>query len=334
MSIVDDVRVVSVGGPTETTLWNIWYPIVSMDPAWRSVPYGRPIANTRYHLLDPWLRDRPHGVTGELYCEGAGVARGYLGDPERTALSFMYHPVTGKRLYRTGDLGRCRPDGVIEFAGRSDTQVKIRGQRIELGEIEAALAALPGVRGAVVTAVPHADRPGYRALAAHVTGDGCEPERIREALRSRLPAHMVPATVTVHERFPLTRNGKVDRTALADAGPATVAAAAEAGGPVEEVVAAVWAEMLGVEAVGPTDDFFALGGDSVLATRITAQLRDVLDTPGLGLLSVLSSVTVRQHAAVITAESADPARLAQVARLYLEIIRMSDDDVRTELMNH
>ncbi|MBC6448015.1 non-ribosomal peptide synthetase [Actinokineospora xionganensis] len=329
--VTSSLRLVSVGGPTETTLWNIWYPVEEFDESWRSVPYGAPIANTRYHVLDPWRRARPAGVTGELYCAGPGVARGYLGDPERTSQSFVEHD--GERLYRTGDRGRLLPDGVIEFAGREDTQVKIRGQRIELGEIEAALAAVPGVRDAVVTAVPHTDRPGYRALAAHVVGESLDVEEIRRALSARLPAHMVPATVAVLDRFPLTRNGKVDRAALASADAEPVDPVVDGDvSPLEEVIAGVWAEVLEVERVGVTDDFFALGGDSLLATRIVARLREALDTPGLGLLSVLSTVTVRQLAAAMVVDQEQPGRIEQVAELYLEISRMPEAEVAAELM--
>ncbi|NEE15194.1 AMP-binding protein, partial [Streptomyces sp. SID7499] len=124
------VRVVSVGGPTETTLWNIWHPVDRLDPERRSIPYGTPIANTRYRILDDRMRDRPVGATGEMYCSGVGVARGYWDDPERTAASFMTHPRTHERLYRTGDRGRFLADGSIEFIGRADFQVKVNGHRI------------------------------------------------------------------------------------------------------------------------------------------------------------------------------------------------------------
>ncbi|MBI1925979.1 amino acid adenylation domain-containing protein, partial [Candidatus Poribacteria bacterium] len=152
-ALVEDVQVVSVGGPTETTLWNIWYPIETVDPTWKSVPYGRPIANTRYYVLNEALEDCPVWVSGELYCAGIGLAKGYWRDDEKTRERFIIHPRTGERLYRTGDLGRYLPDGVIEFLGREDFQVKIHGYRIELGEIEAALLKHEAVRAAVVTAV-------------------------------------------------------------------------------------------------------------------------------------------------------------------------------------
>lgn len=331
------VRVVSVGGPTETTLWNIWHPVERVEDGWRSVPYGKPIANTRYYLFDQWLRDRPEGVTGELYCAGPGVARGYLGDQERTDAAFVRHPRTGERLYRTGDLGRCLPGsgGVIEFAGRADGQVKIRGQRIELGEIESVLAACPGVRAAVVTPDRHTDRPGYRALVGHVTGD-VDAAELRAALRAQLPEHMVPGSLLVHERFPLTGNGKVDRTALAEltdsSGPVVASAGYEAPATaLEEVIAEAWGEVLEAEKVGVHDDFFALGGDSVRATRIVVRLREALDQPELKLLTLLSTVTVRQLAEALAEEQPVPGRIEQVAEIYLQIARMSDEDLAEEL---
>ncbi|MFI2435853.1 amino acid adenylation domain-containing protein [Streptomyces sp. NPDC018693] len=162
------VEIVSVGGPTETTLWNIWYRVGEIDPSWRSIPYGAPLANVRYHILDERLRECPDWVTGTLYVSGVCLADGYWRDPERTDAVFVRHPGTGERMYRTGDLGRWRPEGVIEFMGRADFQVKIRGQRIEPGEVEAALTAHPAVASALVTATSRAGRPGYDSLVGYV----------------------------------------------------------------------------------------------------------------------------------------------------------------------
>jgi amino acid adenylation domain-containing protein len=159
------VEVVSVGGPTETTLWNICHPVGEIDPAWTSIPYGNPIANNRYHVLDEDLEERPTWVAGELVCGGVGLARGYWRDEARTRERFIVHPVTGERLYRTGDLGRRLPDATIEFLGRGDFQVKLQGRRIELGEIEATLARHPAVRAAAAVAI---DGPGARQLVAYV----------------------------------------------------------------------------------------------------------------------------------------------------------------------
>jgi len=164
-ALARNILMVSVGGPTETTLWNIWYPIVSPDPEWQSVPYGKPIANTKYYVLNEHDQDCPLWVPGELCCAGVGLTRGYWRDEGKTAASFLLHPRTGERLYRTGDLGRYRPDGTIEFLGRKDLQVKISGIRIELGEIETILSQHPLVSSAVVTAIEYEQT---KRLVAHV----------------------------------------------------------------------------------------------------------------------------------------------------------------------
>ncbi|MFC4565274.1 amino acid adenylation domain-containing protein [Nocardiopsis mangrovi] len=325
-------EVVSVGGPTETTLWNIWHRVRPEDLERPSIPYGRPIANTAYHVLDERGADRPDGVVGELYCAGPGVARGYWDDPERTAASFVVRG--GTRLYRTGDLGRVLPDGSIEFAGRADAQVKVRGMRIEPGEVEAVLGAQPGVEAAVVVGVPHEGRPGHRALAAYVTGSA-DPDAVRAAARAALPEHLVPATVTVLAALPLTANGKVDRAALESGAPSPRGGGTEAftapRTPLEATIAQEWAEVLGAGPVGASDDFFVLGGDSVTATRVLAGLRDALESPDLPLMALFAGRTVAGMAAALLSAEAEPGRLARVAELYQQVLALSDDEVESEL---
>ncbi|MFI6416253.1 amino acid adenylation domain-containing protein [Streptomyces sp. NPDC050842] len=177
------VEVLAIGGPTETTVWSIWHRVAEVDPAWRSIPYGTPLANVLYYVLDERLQECPDWVTGEMYVSGVCLADGYWRDAARTDAVFVPHPVTGERMYRTGDLGRWRPDGTIEFMGRADFQVKIRGQRIELGEIEAALLAHPAVASAVVTATGRPDRPGHDGLVAYVV-TGPDAADVEEARRS------------------------------------------------------------------------------------------------------------------------------------------------------
>jgi amino acid adenylation domain-containing protein len=359
---VPGVDVVSVGGPTETTLWNIWHRVVPADLDRATIPYGRPIANTAYHVLDERGRERPRGVVGELCCAGPGVARGYWDDPERTAAVFTER--RGERIYRTGDLGRVLPDGTIEFVGRADAQVKVRGMRIEPGEVEAALSAEPGVAAAVVVGVPRGDGRGHRAIAAYVTGEAGsgsgtgpgagpglkagpslkaepglkagpgpdpDPDDLRAALAERLPEHLVPATVTVLDELPLTGNGKVDRAALAARSEAVPPAEREVAAPrtpLEETVAQIWAEVIGLDAVGVHDDFFTLGGDSVAATRVLVELREALDRPGLPLMALLSTGTVAGMAEALLAE--DPG-LGRVAELYQHVMSLSDDEVEAGL---
>src|SRR5208283_5468650 len=189
-----DVQVVSVGGPTETTVWNIWYPVKQVQPDWKSIPYGHPIANTFYYVLNENLNECPVGEPGELCCAGVGLLKGYWRNPEQTAARTAVHPRTGERIYRTGDRGRLMPDGEIEFLGRIDRQIKINGQRIELGEIEATLIRQPGVKQAVVDAV---EVDGQKKLVAYVVpeiGLHLEPSELRAAIENFLPAHMLPSS--------------------------------------------------------------------------------------------------------------------------------------------
>ncbi|HYO69808.1 MAG TPA: amino acid adenylation domain-containing protein, partial [Archangium sp.] len=243
----------------------------------RTVPIGRPVANTQLYLLDASLQPVPVGVPGELYLGGEGLARGYLRRPELTAERFIPHPFSGSpgtRLYRTGDLARYLPDGSVEFLGRRDSQVKVRGFRVELGEVEAALARHPEVREAVV--VVREDNPGVRRLVAYVTGEPRAPgaDALRAFLERELPAHMVPAAFVALEALPLSPSGKVDRQAL----PAPDAPHAEQArsfvaprDEVERTLAELWAQVLGHERVGIHDDFFELGGDSILAIQIISR---------------------------------------------------------------
>jgi amino acid adenylation domain-containing protein len=262
-------RLVALGGATEGSIWSNAFDVTEVPGHWRSIPYGRPLRGQRYRVVDGSGRDRPDFVPGELWIGGAGVARGYRGDPERTARQFVHR--AGQRWYRTGDLGRYWPDGTLEFLGRADDQVKIRGHRIELGEIEAALTAHRGVRGAAATRLGTA-----RIGAAVVTGDpGLAPAGLRAFLGGRLPAYMLPDELVVVPELPLSANGKVDRAAL----PALIAASAThtrgqaPRGPVESELARQWAALLGAGAAGRSASFFELGGDSLLATRLLEQVR-------------------------------------------------------------
>jgi amino acid adenylation domain-containing protein len=206
------IEVVGAGGATEASIWSNCYPIGEVDPAWPSIPYGKPLTNQYFEVLDTAMRRRPDWVPGELHIGGHGVAMGYWRDEERTNASFVTHPRTGERLYRTGDLGRYLPDGNLEFLGREDFQVKINGFRVELGEIEATLLAHEQVTGAVVTAV---DAPGgAKRLAAYVTPADAPTAELREHLAAKLPGYLVPDHFVALDAFPLTANGKVNRTAL------------------------------------------------------------------------------------------------------------------------
>ncbi|MEV0675057.1 amino acid adenylation domain-containing protein [Actinosynnema sp. NPDC050436] len=277
---VPDVRLVSLGGATEASIWSIYYPIDEVDTSAPSIPYGYPLRNQTFHVLDHALRDCPEWVAGELYIGGDGLATGYLNDVRRTGERFPTHPVTGRRLYRTGDLGRYLPSGAIEFLGREDHQVKVRGHRVELAEVEAALLTHPAVRGAVVLA-DGADAL-RRRLVAFVECDRPTPDldelRIDDHLRELLPEYMCPALVQALPALPITGNGKVDRRALTarlgELGDRTAVPASDSPREgLETTLAELWAELLKIEWVGRNDDFFALGGNSLLSTQLVAELR-------------------------------------------------------------
>jgi amino acid adenylation domain-containing protein len=286
-------------GPTEATVWATLH---RCDVAAAvAPPIGRPVANTRLYLLDGRMEPVPAGVAGEIWIGGAGVARGYLNRPELTSQRFVASPfVAGDRLYKTGDLGRWLPDGTAEFLGRNDFQVKVRGFRIELGEIEARLLEHPGVREAVVLA--REDQPGDRRLVAYVTGEA-DQASLRRHLASSLPEHMVPAAYVRLDALPLTPNGKLDRRALpAPEGEAFAFQAYEPpAGPAEEALAAIWAEVLGLERIGRHDNFFDLGGHSLLAVRMVSRIRQVLGVEVA--LTALFGHPLLQNFARVLAES-------------------------------
>ncbi|MFP5288963.1 MAG: amino acid adenylation domain-containing protein, partial [Thermoanaerobaculia bacterium] len=273
-------RVIALGGATEAAIWSNSFAVETVPSWWPSIPYGRPIRNARYLILDPWLEPCPAGVPGDLYIGGGCLAAGYAPAPELTASRFLPDPwpdEPGGRLYRTGDRARFLPDGNIEFLGRLDTQVKIRGFRIELGEIEAALTRHPAVREAVVSTREDA-ATGKRLVACVVPRSGAapSPRELRDFLQRSLPEPMVPSSFVLREALPLTPNGKVDRAALPRLDAVTERGEdgfAPPSTPVEETLAAIWAETLGLPRVGIHDNFFELGGDSILSIQVVARAR-------------------------------------------------------------
>ncbi|HSU81516.1 MAG TPA: condensation domain-containing protein, partial [Thermoanaerobaculia bacterium] len=287
-------------------------------------PIGRPVAGAGAYLLDRQGQPVPAGVPGELYVAGAGLARGYLGRPEATAERFVPHPwsaLEGERLYRTGDLARRRPDGNLELLGRIDRQIKLRGFRIEPGEIEAALLAHPAVHDAVVTvSAGRLEGREHRRLLAYVVS-GKEPapsgRELRDLLRGRLPGHMVPDACVVLRAWPLTPAGKLDRAALPEPELETaVEGSGAARTPVEELLAGIWEEVLGVERVGVGQSFFELGGHSLLATQVVSRIREAFGIE-LPLRRVFEQPTVAGLAGEIEAmRSADAApQLTPIARV-------------------
>jgi amino acid adenylation domain-containing protein len=271
-------------GPTEATVGVLTYRVEENKcvPITSTLPLGRPLANVQIYLLDQHLQPVPIGVKGELYIGGASLARGYINQSALTAEKFIPHPFSddpGARLYKTGDLARYLPDGTIEFLGRLDSQVKLRGYRIELGEVEATLEYHPAIRQAVVVA--RENTTGDRGLVAYcVPHQGALPDihELRCFLQTKLPDYMVPAAFVVLDALPLTPSGKVDRKALPAPGqarPPLFEAFVAPRTPIEELLAGIWASVLGIESVGIYDNFFALGGHSLLAVQVMSRLRKV-----------------------------------------------------------
>jgi acyl-coenzyme A synthetase/AMP-(fatty) acid ligase/acyl carrier protein len=272
---------VNMYGITETTVHVTFRPLSAGDLGSGSL-IGTPIPGWQVYILDSRRQPAPIGVPGEIYVGGAGLARGYWHRPELTAERFVANPFSaepGARLYKSGDLARFLPDGGIEYLGRVDHQVKIRGHRIELGEIESALARHPAVRECV--AVAREDAPGDKRLVAYVVSTqdqaSLTPGELRAALQTKLPGYMLPSAFVFLNALPLTPNGKINRRALPapDATrPELNEAFAAPGTPTEEALATIWREVLGVERVGVRDDFFGLGGHSLLVTKVISRVRE------------------------------------------------------------
>jgi acyl-coenzyme A synthetase/AMP-(fatty) acid ligase/aryl carrier-like protein len=314
LASVPGLRFFSEYGPTETVVGTSAQRVTTDDDWPRTVPLGPPIDNVEQYVLDNELAIAPAGVVGEVCIGGANVARGYLGLPALTAARFVPDPWSGRpgsRLYRTGDLGRYLPDGNIEFVGRHDDQVKVRGYRIELSEVEAALSTQDGVAGAAVVV---RDIGPTRALVGYVApahGRELSGPELREALARRLPPYLVPATIRVIPRLPLTANGKVDRSALLEPMPGGGGDAVVGGEPVvganptagsgavgmtpwQRRLTDIWRDVLDVAVVGPDDNFFDLGGDSMLVVEVVE--RATADGIALSVLDLFTHQTIRSLA--------------------------------------
>jgi len=310
------LRVVNHYGPTETTVGCVVADVSGWDePGAASVPIGRPVPNMRAYVLDDRLRPVRIGEVGELYLAGAQLARGYLKRPGLTAGRFVACPfgAGGERMYRTGDLARWREDGLLEFAGRADDQVKVRGFRVEPAETEAALGRCPGVDRAVV--LVREDRPGDVRLVGYVVPaeGGTDPSALRAQLAGLLPEYMVPSAFVVLPELPLTPNGKVDRKALPKPEFHTAASGRPPGGPVEEMLCGIFADILGLESAPVDQSFFDLGGHSLLATRLVSRVRRVMNAD-IDIRDLFDAPTVAALAPRLRVSSARRPVLGRAAK--------------------
>ena len=327
------LRFAGLGGATETAVHGTIFEVDDLDsslpPHAPSVPYGVPFPNNACRVVGVAGEDSPDWVPGELWFSGRGIARGYRGRPDLTAERFVEHD--GRTWYRTGDLARYRPDGTLEFIGRVDHRIKLSGYRIELGEVEAALRRVPGVGAAVAAVVPVDGGRDVLGALIRIDGSGPTTEDVMTKMAELVPAQMIPRMLAVTDKIPFTIGGKIDRRAVAD----LLAAAerpAERGyrapsTSLESALAAIVGEVLGRTGVGVDDDFFSLGGDSVLATQVVARTRDWLDVRTVMVADMFAARTVAALAARLTASESDGGRLEQVAELYLEVAAMDDADV-------
>lgn len=292
---------VALGGATEASIWSNFHVVEDIPPHWSSIPYGKPLANQRYHILNDNMEECPDLIPGNLFIAGDGLADGYWNDPERTAKAFVTHPVTQERLYCTGDMGRWLPEGIIEFLGRTDAQVKIGGYRIELGEVETALSKCNGVVEAAARVIgesAHSRRiVGYVVIKSEEVSFSQEP--FLEVLRKNLPRYMVPSVLVKLDALPLLPNGKVNRKALpVPNGDAADLSDAEVS-PVEQAVIDEWQSALGSVQIRPADNFFEIGGNSLIAVQTLSMIKRKYGIE-ISLRELFNSPTAAELATLIT----------------------------------
>lgn len=329
------MRFAGLGGATETAIHGTIFEIGPDDeiPAKPSVPYGVPFPNNACRVVSPAGEDCPDWVPGELWFTGRGIARGYRGRPDLTAEKFVEYE--GRTWYRTGDLARYWPDGTLEFIGRTDHRVKLSGYRIELGEVEAALGRVPGIGAAVAAVVPVDGGRDVLGALVRVDDPDLGTDTVLDAMADLVPAHMIPQVIVPTDRIPFTIGGKIDRKAVA-LRLAQAELPAERGyrapsTSLETALARIMSDLLGRDTIGIDDDFFGLGGDSVMATQVVAHVRDWLDTPTIMVPDVFATRTVAAMAQRLIERETEAQRLELVAELYLEVAAMDDADVVSQL---
>jgi hypothetical protein len=322
-------RVVNMYGITETTVHVTWYRVTAADVERGSI-IGKPLDDWRVYILDRKQRLVPQGIAGEIHVGGAGVARGYLNREQLTRERFIANPFDSDpqaRLYKSGDVGRLLSDGNIEYLGRLDNQVKVRGFRVELGEIEMVLSQHPSIREAAVILKEGADHS--KTIVAYLRCDPSLPPvaDLRTFLRQKLPEYMIPAEFLVLDQFPLTSNGKLDRHALTTLATSRLPEVdyVSPRNAVEEVLAGIWSGVLDRNRIGINDNFFDIGGHSLLATQIMAHIRSTLRID-LPLRRLFEAPTIERLAQVILADETTPGQIDKIARVVMKLAHMSAEE--------
>jgi amino acid adenylation domain-containing protein len=325
-------RLLNGYGPTENTTWTTYYPIESCSETTLNIPIGRPVSNTKVYILDRWLQLVPVGVPGEVYNAGEGLARDYLNHPSMTAEKFLPDPFggPGERMYRTGDKGRYLPDGNIEFLGRIDQQIKLRGFRVELGEIEALLDSHDSIKRSVVVLVdPHSQTKQLVAYLVFQPGHSMDINDLRAYLGDRLPTYMIPNLFVSIPALPLTPNGKLDRKALPPPSALELSPGIEPPESVsalERVLLQIWSEVLDRPVTSLQANFFELGGYSLLGIRLLHQISSIFDVD-LSPRLLYVSPTVKELASVILKIKNDEREIDKIAQTLLELKNLSDERV-------
>ncbi len=326
-------RLVNCYGPSENTTFTTWYLVREVPEGAKTLPIGRPISNTQVYILDPKLEPVPIGCTGELYIGGDGVARGYLNRPELTKKTFIANPFSNSnhRLYKTGDLVRYRADGNIEFVGRLDYQVKIRGFRIELEEIEGVLAQHPKVLQVAV--IDREDRPGEKRLVAYFVPDkenSIASDELRNFLKEKLPEYMVPSAFVMLDTMPLTANHKVDRRALPAPDISRMEFEVDFVAPrnsTEEILAGIWAEILGLKQVSIYENFFNLGGHSLLAAQVITRISQVFQVD-LSLNALFDNPTIATLSQLLITKQLEQTDSSTLEQIFTEVENLSDEELK------
>ncbi len=336
LELLPETQIINGYGPSECTVFNCCYPIPhQLAENVRSIPIGKPIGDRTVYLLDRDLNRVPIGVHGELYVGGASVARGYLNQPTLTREKFIPNPfVEGDTLYKTGDLVRRLPDGNLEFIGRIDTQIKLRGFRIELAEIEAVLSQHPQIDRVVVTL--REDEPGHKYLVAYIVAEKNKPttSTLRNFLKEKLPDYMIPAAFVFLAALPLTLNAKIDRRALPAPDTSHRNLAVEFVAPhtpTEQELATIWTEVLRLEQVGIHDNFFELGGHSLLATQVISRLQEAFSLD-FSLRYLFENPTIAELSQKVISEQIEQVENDTLAQILGEVDRLSAVEVSQQLL--